>query len=62
MQLKLLDGEYTVCQIADTAHIDRSGKLTFVGKTDDELSLVCETALVPRAALAREDNWRALRV
>ena len=36
--------------------------MTFVGKTPDELSLVCETALVPENTCAREDGWRALRV
>ena len=34
----------------------------FVGKTDAEISVVCLTADVPHATLAREDGWRALRV
>ena len=62
MQLKLLPGSYTVCQIPSLSHIDWSGELTFIGKTADELSLVCETALVPAQTLAREDDWRAFRV
>ena len=62
MQLKLLSGAYTVCKISDPACIDWSGALTFLSKTPDELSLVCETALAPASAYAREDNWSALRV
>ena len=36
--------------------------LYFIGSTDAELSLVCETDRVPRRTLAREDGWRALRI
>ena len=62
MHLSTLPDLYSVCRIPDTASINWSGELTFVGKTADELSLVCETALVPPNVLAREDDWRALRV
>ena len=62
MRLSTLPDLYSVCRIPDTASINWSGELTFVGKTADELSLVCETALVPPNVLAREDDWRALRV
>ena len=62
MHLSTLPGLYSVCKIPDTTSINWSGELTFVGKTADELSLVCETALVPPNVLAREDDWRALRV
>ena len=62
MHLRTLPDLYSVCRIPDTASINWSGELTFVGKTADELSLVCETALVPSNVLAREDDWRALRV
>ena len=34
----------------------------FVARTDEEISLVCETARVPENTLAREDGWRAFRV
>ena len=62
MHLSTLPGLYSVCKIPDTASVNWSGELTFVGKTADELSLVCETALIPPNVLAREDGWRALRV
>ena len=62
MKLHLLDGGYSVCKLHSLSQIDWSGELTFVGKTDEELSLVCETARAPSAVLAQEDGWRALRV
>lgn len=62
MRLSVLRGTYTVCKIRDARQVDWSGGLTFVGRTPEELSLVCETARVPSGALEREDGWRALRV
>ena len=34
----------------------------FVGKTDEEISLVCKTQDAPPGASAREDGWRGFRV
>lgn len=62
VNLTVLSAPYSVCRIALTSTINWSGELTFVGKTPDELSLVCETALAPPITSAREDHWRALRV
>ena len=36
--------------------------LCFFARTDEEISLVCETAHVPENTTAREDGWRAMRV
>lgn len=33
-----------------------------MGKTDEEISLVCLTKDVPQNTLKREDGWRAFRV
>jgi hypothetical protein len=39
-----------------------SDELLFIGKTDEEISLVCATALVPPDACCREDGWRTFRI
>jgi hypothetical protein len=62
MQLKALEQEFTVCQIAHTAQIDFAGAFVFVSKTDDEISLVCESHAVPTDALAAEAGWKALKI
>ena len=62
MTLECLSGPYTVCAVPSLQCVDWSGELTFVGKTDRELSLVCPTPLTPAQAIKREDGWRALRV
>ena len=62
MNLQVLPQAFTVCQISDQSGVDFSRAFVFVSKTDEELSLVCETQCVPANTLAREDGWRALRV
>ena len=62
MNLQILPQAFTVCQIADLLGVDFSRDLVFVSKTDEEISLVCETEFIPANTLAREDGWRALRV
>ena len=40
MELKKIEHKLTVCKVADTSDIDFSTDFYFVGKTDEELSLV----------------------
>lgn len=62
MKLKRMNERLTVCQAASMKDVDLSGPLYFIGKTDEEISLVCPTACVPAQTLAREDGWRGFRV
>ena len=61
LKLELLPQTLTVCKVERLDGFDLSG-LCFIGNTDAELSLVCETEKVPANTLAREDGWRAMRV
>ena len=62
MKLKKLPYELTVCKIADTSDINMDADIYFVGKTDEELSLVCKTEDVPAEAVERDDGWRGFRI
>ena len=62
MNLQVLQQVFTVCQISDVTTIDFTREFVFLSKTDEELSLVCETASVPASTIAREDGWRGFRV
>ena len=61
LQLQILPQALTVCKVENLSGFDLSG-LCFIGSTDEELSLVCETDRTPANTLAREDGWRALRI
>lgn len=62
MKLKKLDLDLSVCKLSDTKDLNMDSKLYFAGKTDEEISLVCETKCVPVNALARDDGWKAFRI
>ena len=62
MELNLLKQPFSVCKLADASAIDLDHPFCFVGRTDEELSLVCETASVPADTIAREDGWRGFRI
>ncbi|MCQ2429788.1 MAG: ACT domain-containing protein [Clostridia bacterium] len=62
MKLKRIDGQFTVCQVPALDPALLSDPYCFIGKTDEELSLVCLSDRVPTDAQAREDGWRAFRI
>jgi hypothetical protein len=65
MELKEIQGDYTVCKISGLSELTQeiqASQFWFFGKTDEELSLVCETALVPKESMEREDGFRAFRI
>jgi len=62
MKIKVLPQALTVCKVERISEIDLSRPLYFIGKTDEELSLVCETAHAPARTLEREDGWRGFRI
>ena len=62
LKLQVLARDFTVCKVTDYSGVDFGDKYCFVGKTDEENSLVCETSRVPANTTEREDGWRALRV
>jgi len=62
MILELLPRPMTVCRLHTLADADLSRPFSFLGVTDEEISLVCETAFAPDGAAAREDGWRGLRI
>ena len=57
-----LDIDFSVCKIKDTHNIDFTRTFVFLSKTDEELSLVCESVYVPPDAIAVEDGWKAFRI
>ena len=62
MELEILDYELTVCKLSDVADAMVSGEFFFLGRTKDEISLVCPTKDVPATTISREDGWRAFRI
>ena len=62
MELKRIPYALTVCKVADTEALDLNGDFYFIGKTDEEISLVVPTEQAPAETTEREDGWRAFRI
>ncbi|MCR5060634.1 MAG: ACT domain-containing protein [Saccharofermentans sp.] len=62
MKLIILDDVFTVCKVDDVASVDLSGDFVFVGKTKDEISVVCPVKQAPSKTTEREDGWRGFRI
>lgn len=62
MELKKLDYDLTVCKVASIADIDLNAGFFFLGKTDEEISLVCLTSDVPQHTTKRDDGWKGFRI
>ena len=62
MQLKKLEYDLTVCKLPDTDGIDISKDFYFIGRTDEEISLVCKTEDTPAVTTERDDGWKGFRI
>ncbi|BCN31876.1 ACT domain-containing protein [Anaeromicropila herbilytica] len=62
MELKLISKEFSVCKVEDLSQVDYSDEICFIGKTDEELSLVCSTDLVPNNVIECDNGWKAFRI
>ncbi len=47
MKLKKLDCKLTVCKVASVSDINLSDDFYFIGRTYEEISVVCETSKTP---------------
>ena len=52
----------SVCKVTDYSGIDPDRPFVFIGRTDEEKSLVCPTDIVPGNTTDREDGWRMFRI
>ena len=62
LKLKKLPGDLTVCRLASAEQAILTQDFFFIGKTDEEISLVCRTEDTPAETVAREDGWRGFRI
>ena len=62
MELKRLDHLLTVCKVPDVSDIDVSKDFYFIGKTDEEISLVCRTEDAPINTVEQDDGWMGFRI
>jgi len=52
----------SVCKVTDYSKVNLNDEFVFIGKTDEELSLVCCTENVPQNIIERDDGWKMMRI
>ena len=62
MELKKINHKLTVCKVTEVSNINMDTDFYFIGKTDEELSLVCKTEDTPQNTIERDDGWRGFRI
>ena len=53
VELKKIDYEFSVCKVDSLEEIDMSQEFCFIGKTDEEISVVCMTEAAPANVIER---------
>lgn len=62
MEIKKIDHIFSVCQVEDYSLVNLNSEYSFIGKTDEEKSLVCITDEVPANVIQQDDGWKAFRI
>lgn len=62
MEIKKFNQNFSVCQVKDYSLTNLDSEYCFIGKTDEEKSLVCITCEVPENTIQRDDGWKAFRI
>ena len=60
--IKRMDYDFTICKVTDYSLVKRNTEYCFIGKTEDENSLVCFTRDVPQNVIKRDDGWKVFRI
>ena len=51
-----------MCKVAHYSLVNLNAEYCFIGKTDEEKSLVCITGDVPANVTQRDDGWKGFRI
>lgn len=62
MEIKRIHQDFSVCQVKDYSLVNFDSEYCFIGKTDEEKSIVCITSEVPENTIQRDDGWKAFRI
>lgn len=62
MEIKKYEHNFSVCKVKDISFVNFNQEFCFIGKTDEELSVVCLTNCVPEETIERDDGWKAFRI
>jgi len=62
VKIEKINRDFSVCQVKDYSLVNAESEYCFIGKTDEEKSLVCITDEAPENVINRDDGWKAFRI
>ena len=62
MEMKKINLDFSICKVMDYSLVNLNAEYCFIGKTDEEKSLVCITSDVPSNVIQRDDGWKCFRI
>ncbi len=62
MEIKKIEFDFSICKLSDFSQVQLDSEYCFLGKTDEEYSLVCITENIPDHVLEHDDGWKAFRI
>ncbi len=62
MKLEEINQVFSICKVKDTSEIKLESEYCFVGKTTEEISLVCILDDVPNNTTERDDGWKCFKI
>lgn len=62
MDIEIIDCIFSICKVKNYSLVNFESEYCFIGKTDEENSLVCVTSDVPANATECDNGWKAFRI
>ncbi len=62
MIINRIDYDFSICKVTDYSQVDLESEYCFIGKTDEEKSLVCITDQLPDNTVECDNGWKAVRI
>lgn len=62
LKIKKINHDFSACKVPNYSLVNLDAEYCFIGKTDEERSLVCLTEDVPANVQERKDGWKAVRI
>ena len=62
IEIKRLNQDFSVCKVIDYSLVNLNAEYSFIGKTDEEKSLVCLTSDVPPNVIESDDGGKDFRI
>jgi len=62
MELEIINKNFAICKIDSIQNINFNDEYIFIGKTTEEISLVCQESSIPSDIIECEKGWQAFKI